>query len=277
MKGLRLLVLPLAVVVFGVGSSAVAGAAVAHHGKVTCHGGTIAAGTYKSLRVTGACMLVASGNVTVKHDVVVTGTGLFNAGTPATLRVGGDVIIQHHGAAAIGCSPDIGCASLGADVIHGSLRAQGAAADDRPRHDDLGKRQHPRGRPDGGLQRDRTFGAPYYSVMEDSTIHGSLVIRGLHTCWLGVIRNHVGGSVRLIGNRFGDPDADEVVTNVIGGNLDCFNNIPPRRSAIPAARPTSSPARSAGSARRCRRRMTLRGGPWTRPAPAGPRARTLVT
>ena len=69
------------------------------------------------------------------------------------------------------------------------------------------------------------FGAPYYSVMEDSTIHGTLVIRGLHTCWLGVIRDHVGGSVRLIGNRFGDPDADEVVTNVIGGNLDCFNNI----------------------------------------------------
>ena len=128
MKSLRLFVLPLAVVVFGVGSSAVAGAAVAHHGKVTCHGGTIAAGTYKSLRVTGACTLVASGNVTVKHNVVVTGTGLFNAGTPATLRVGGDVIVQHHGATAIGCSPDIGCAALGADVIHGDLRARGAAA-----------------------------------------------------------------------------------------------------------------------------------------------------
>jgi hypothetical protein len=70
------------------------------------------------------------------------------------------------------------------------------------------------------------FGAPYYSVMEDSTIHGSLVIRGLHTCWLGVIRDHVSGTVRLIGNRFGDPDADEVVTNVIGGNLACFNNNP---------------------------------------------------
>jgi hypothetical protein len=225
MKGLRLVVLSLAVVVVGVGSSAVAGAAVAHHGKVTCHGGTIAAGTYRSLRVTGACMLVASGNVTVKHDVVVTGTGLLNAGTPATLRVGGDVTIQHHGAAAIGCSPDIGCASLGADVIHGSLRAHGAAAVIVHGTTIWGSASI-RG---GGQTEDCSviapFGAPYYSVIEDSTIHGNLVIRGLHTCWLGVIRNHVGGSVRLIGNRFGDPDADEVVTNVIGGNLDCFNNI----------------------------------------------------
>jgi hypothetical protein len=225
MKSLRLLVLPLAVVLFGVGSSAVAGAAVAHHGKVTCHGGMIAAGTYKSLRVTGACTLVASGNVTVKHNVVVTGTGLFNAGTPATLRVWGDVIVQHHGATAIGCSPDIGCASLGADVIHGDLRAQGAAATIVHGTTIWGSASY-RG---GGQTEDCSvvapFGAPYYSVMEDSTIHGSLVIRGLHTCWLGVIRDHIGGSVRLIGNRFGDPDADEVVTNVIGGNLDCFNNI----------------------------------------------------
>jgi hypothetical protein len=40
MKTLRLLVLTLGVVVLGVGSSAVAGAAVGHRGKVTCHGGT---------------------------------------------------------------------------------------------------------------------------------------------------------------------------------------------------------------------------------------------
>ena len=225
MKTVRLLVLALGVVVLGVGSSAVAGAAVAHHGKVTCHGGTIAAGTYKSLRVTGACTLVASGNVTVKHDIVVTSTGLFNAGTPANAagrrrrdrqaprRHGHRLLARHR--------------------VRGARRRRdprepacpGRSGRDRPRHDDRGSASI-RG---GGRTEDCSviapFGAPYYSVMEDSTIHGSLVIRGLHTCWLGVIRDHVGGSVRLIGNRFGDPDADEVVTNVIGGNLDCFNNI----------------------------------------------------
>jgi hypothetical protein len=70
------------------------------------------------------------------------------------------------------------------------------------------------------------YGGPFYSVVEDSTVHGDLVIRGLHSCWLGVIRNQVGGSVRLIGNRFGDPDAMEIVTNTIAGNLACFNNKP---------------------------------------------------
>jgi hypothetical protein len=225
MKAMRLLVVMLGIAVCGVGASGVAGAAVAHHGKVTCRGGTVAAGTYSSLRVTGVCTLVASGNVTVRHSIVVTSTGIFNAGTPAKLRVGGDVTVQHHGSAAIGCSPDIGCAALGADVIHGSLHAQGAWAT-IIHGTTIGGSASIRG---GGRTMDCSviapFGAPYYSVMEDSTIHGSLVIRGLHTCWLGVIRDHVGGSVRLIGNRFGDPDADEVVTNVIGGNLDCFNNI----------------------------------------------------
>ena len=225
MKTVRLLVLALGVVVCGVGSSAAASAAVTHHGKVNCHGGTIGAGTYASLRVTGACTLPASGNVTVRHDVVVTSTGLFNAGTPAKLRVGGDVIVKRHGATAIGCSPDIGCAALGADVIRGSLRAAGAWAV-IVHGTTIGGSASIRG---GGRTLDCSviapFGAPYYSVMEDSTIHGNLVIRGLHTCWMGVIRDHVGGTVRLIGNRFGDPDADEVVTNVIGGNLSCFNNI----------------------------------------------------
>ena len=57
-------------------------------------------------------------------------------------------------------------------------------------------------------------------------MRGNLVIRRLHTCWLGIIRNNVGGSVRLIGNRLGDPDAMEVVTNHVSGNLSCFNNNP---------------------------------------------------
>jgi hypothetical protein len=224
----RLLVLSFGVVLGGAGSSLVAdagAAAVAHHGNVTCAGGAVSAGTYTSLRVTGACTLPASGNVTVRHDVVVTSTGLFNAATPAKLVVKGDVLVRHHGMTAIGCSPDVGCAALGADVIGGSLHAQGAWAV-IVHGTSIGGSATIRG---GGRTLDCSvtapFGAPYYSVVEDSSVAGNLVIRGLHTCWTGVIRDHVGGTVRLIGNRFGDPDADEVVTNVIGGNLDCFDNI----------------------------------------------------
>jgi hypothetical protein len=223
----RLAALSLGVVAFAVGSSGVAGASAArHHGNVTCHGGTIRAGTYRSLRIAGACTLPASGRVTVRHNVVVTSTGLFNAGTPAKLVVWGSVHVAHRGMTAIGCSPDIGCASLGSDVIHGSLTSDRAWAV-IIHGTTIGGHASLIG---GGRTMDCTvtapFGAPFYSVMEDSTIRGNLVVRGVHTCWLGVIRDHVGGTVRLIGNRFGDPDADEVVTNVIGGNLDCFNNNP---------------------------------------------------
>jgi hypothetical protein len=223
----RLLVVSLGLVACAASSAAAnAGGAVAHHGNVTCKNRTLGAGVYASIKVSGACMLPTSGNVTVQHNVTVTSTGLFNAATPAKLVVKGSVSIAHHGVAAIGCSPDVGCAALGADVVRGSLTTDRAAAT-IIHGTSFGGSVTIRG---GGQTENcgvtAPFGAPYYSVVEDTTVHGSLVIRGLHTCWGGVIRNHIGGTVRLIGNRFGDPDANEVVTNVIGGNLNCFDNSP---------------------------------------------------
>jgi hypothetical protein len=225
MKTARTLGLALAVGATAMLWPAAAGAAT-HHGNVTCHSGTIHAGTYGSLRITGFCSLPNSGTITVRHGVVVTRTGLFNAATPAKLVVWGDVIVRHRGVAAIGCSPDVGCKELGSDVIHGSVRAFRAWAT-IIHATTVGHGITIRG---GGRTMDCTkvapFGAPYYSVVEDSSVGGNLVIRRLHSCWLGVIRNHVGGSVQLIGNRFGDPDAMEIVTNHISGNLACFNNNP---------------------------------------------------
>jgi hypothetical protein len=227
MRTARVLGVVLCLAVVGTVSSGPAGAAVArHHGNVTCRGGTIHAGTYKSLRITALCTLPATGKVTVRHDVVVTRTGAFNAATPAVLEVWGDVTIQHRGIAAIGCSPDVGCADLGADIVHGSIHAFRAWAV-IIHATTIGGSATIHG---GGRTMDCTkvapYGGPFYSVVEDSTIHGNVVIRRLHSCWLGVIRNHVGGSVQLIGNRFGDPDAMEIVTNTIAGNLACFNNKP---------------------------------------------------
>jgi hypothetical protein len=225
MKVARTLGLALAVAATAVLWPAAAGAAT-HHGNVTCHGGAVHTGTYRSLRIAGFCTLPDSGTIRVRHDVVVTRTGLFNAATPARLVVWGDVTVQHRGIAAIGCSPDVGCAELGTDVIHGSVHAFRAWAT-IIHATTVGGSVTIRG---GGRTLDCTksapYGGPFYSVVEDSTVHGNVVIRRLHSCWLGVIRNTVGGSVRLIGNRFGDPDAMEIVTNHISGNLACFNNNP---------------------------------------------------
>lgn len=68
--------------------------------------------------------------------------------------------------------------------------------------------------------------SPAFSDYEDSFIRGTLVVRHLHTCWLGVIRNFVASSVTVSSNRMADPDATEIVTNVVLRNLICFNNKP---------------------------------------------------
>ena len=53
------------------------------------------------------------------------------------------------------------------------------------------------------------IGSPVFSDYE-GLIDGNLSVTGLQTCWTGVLRNHVGGSVTDRNNRFGDPDAGEV-------------------------------------------------------------------
>jgi hypothetical protein len=68
------------------------------------------------------------------------------------------------------------------------------------------------------------FGSPVYSDYEDANIYGNLDVTGLTSCWLGVARTHVGGSVRMIDDQLADPDAIEILSNQIRGNLMCLHN-----------------------------------------------------
>ncbi len=70
------------------------------------------------------------------------------------------------------------------------------------------------------------FHSPVYSDYEDSFIRGTLVIRHVQSCWLGVIRNFIASSAVISGNKMADPDAMEVVTNTVLRNLICFRNSP---------------------------------------------------
>jgi hypothetical protein len=65
---------------------------------------------------------------------------------------------------------------------------------------------------------------PVYSDFEDTTVGGNLTIGGLQSCWLGTLRVHVGGSTTIVNNTMADPDAMEVGSNLISGNMTCFGN-----------------------------------------------------
>ncbi len=68
------------------------------------------------------------------------------------------------------------------------------------------------------------FQSPVYSTYEDSTIRGNLEVTGVTSCWLGIARANVSGNVRLVNDQFADPDAIEVISNQIAGNLTCQHN-----------------------------------------------------
>jgi hypothetical protein len=68
------------------------------------------------------------------------------------------------------------------------------------------------------------FGSPVYSTYEDSTIRGSLTMANVHTCWLGTARAAIGGNATYLNNTAADPDAIEIVSNNVHGDLICSRN-----------------------------------------------------
>ena len=65
-----------------------------------------------------------------------------------------------------------------------------------------------------------------WNTIEDSQINGPVTIDGYDGFWMGFIRNHVNGAVRLNNNVLVDPDGNEYVTNTINGSLSCSGNDP---------------------------------------------------
>jgi hypothetical protein len=70
------------------------------------------------------------------------------------------------------------------------------------------------------------FGSPDYSTYEDSWIGRNLMIKDVQSCWFGTFRNTVGRDVRIAQNRMADPDAMEVATNTVHGDMSCHGNSP---------------------------------------------------
>jgi hypothetical protein len=162
----------------------------------------------------------------VRGDVTVAPHAVFNAVSMSTLNVGDDVTAGDDSIVGLGCSPEAGCSTLTNDHIGGDLRTTDAFAVVVQQEAIAGDASIV----GGGRSEDCSvtvfFGGPWFSTIEDSSVGGNATITGLHTCWFGFIRVHVGGNVLIQGTRMGDPDANEIVTNVIHGNLACYNNVP---------------------------------------------------
>jgi hypothetical protein len=164
--------------------------ALAGHSSSTCTG-TLSSGTY--------------------HKLVVP-AGAVCDGTEAKINVRGGVRVHEGGTFILGADPNEGG---GADTgkIRGGIRAKAPAS-----------LQVHFAHIKGGLRM--RGGNGFFSTVEDNVIRGRATINGYSGFWLGFIRNHVRGTVKLSNNVMEDPDANEYVTNTIKGNLVCHNNSP---------------------------------------------------
>jgi hypothetical protein len=206
-------------------------------GSYTCTGGSIPAGTYSFLTVAGPCFL-DSGSVTVQQNAVVqSGADLYAAFGGSNLKVGNNLDVKSDAVLVLGCEPEaficfndpdqnVGTLVTN-DSIGGSLTAEQALAV-LVHHSAVGHNVVQSGG-GGGVNcdpQDALLGSPAYATYEDVSIGGNASITGWRSCWLGFIRNTVGGNVSFNNNVTADPDGNEVVTNTIAGNLDCSNNSP---------------------------------------------------
>jgi hypothetical protein len=222
------------------------------------NGGIVPPGSYDSMLISGVCYMPA-GTIDISRDLTIAPGALLDATAPgdpagnpllpATVEVGGDVSVGTGAVLLLGCSPNIGCHAVTYDHIGGDLNANGALAvvvhsvaiDGNVSL--LGGGGGVAGVPESGAcflpsnpapapwSEDAAVSqgpnaSPVYSDFEDTTIGGDLSVIGLQSCWLGSVRDQVGGNVTFANNTMSDPDAMEVNKNVIGGNMTCWNNLP---------------------------------------------------
>jgi hypothetical protein len=225
----------------------------------TCNGtngGIVPQGNYGSIFITGTCYMPA-GNITVRGDLDIAPGALLDAVAPgdpssgpvvpATVVVGGNVNVGPGAVLLLGCSPNISCSNppgITYDHIGGNLTGFGAlgvvvhsaaiggnvtllgggggaaaancSAVTFPQSGPL---------PPAPWSNDPNLAfTPVYSDFEDATIGGNLTMSGLTSCWLGSLRDQIGGSGTWIANSMGDPDAMEIGSNLINGNMTCFAN-----------------------------------------------------
>jgi hypothetical protein len=231
------------------GAAAPAGANAVHQaGAFTCTGGTAAApaiipaGTYTTITVTSQGTCAPGGPVTSTGNVTVQAGGVLAAATASSkLVVDGNVTVGNGAVAVLGCEPNFfpcfdNANGTGTESIKGSLTATGALT--IVTHvTTIGGTEMFSGSsttsscaPAPGTTPAANFvnfnGFPPYFDNEDNVINGNAWITNINSCWIGSLRNVVGGSFVDTNNKMADPDAGEVLANHVAGNLICVGNNP---------------------------------------------------
>ena len=90
----------------------------------------------------------------------------------------------------------------------------------------------------------KLFGSPVYSTYEVGSVGGDVRISSVHSCWMGVVELHVGNTVVMHANMLADPDAIEILSNNITGNLICRGNSHDLGQRGDRPQPVPAPARA---------------------------------
>jgi hypothetical protein len=72
----------------------------------------------------------------------------------------------------------------------------------------------------------KLFNSPVFSDYEDNILGDSVSVTQVHSCWLGLLRNTVFGTLTFSSNKMADPDANEVLHNYVNRSLTCQGNVP---------------------------------------------------
>jgi hypothetical protein len=207
----------------------------------TVHRPGLLAGTYWNVIVRGTCVVNRGPAVVERNVWVEKGSTLIAAygRWHSHLIVDRDIFVKANGTLMLGCEarhfaclddPHPKRPSLNSrSYIYGSLlgdHALGIVVHDAwigHNVSDQGGGGSTTCKPHGVFA---AFKSPVYTDFEDTFIRGSLWVRNLRSCWLGALRNFIATSATISSNVMADPDALEVVSNVVLKDLVCWRNSP---------------------------------------------------
>lgn len=199
------------------------------------------------LTITGFCVVPFGTKTTVTGNVTIAPNSTLLALAPATVTVKGDISVGAGAVLALG-TPAEGTGPTSHDRVTGNITANNAKAMDLFGVTVNGSVSFIGGGwgptcTDPGADTDPNDPIGHDTMVKDSHIGGSLTISNWAGCWMGALRNHVGGTMTITHNyanpdNINDPvppkteptkqglDSTEIAANVVGGDLVCIGNTP---------------------------------------------------